>query len=218
MNRRALKPLDEWPLIEKLNRESSAIGFYLSAHPLEPYAPVFKKLGISSSSRLTGGLPDKAALKLAGILTGVKMRSSPRGRSAFLTLSDAHGGYEVAVFDEQLLNQHHALLKNGTALMLNIDVRHGERGQRLLVNRLEPLDQVAQGVRANLLKVSIDDLDELPRLKIMLGEVRDRGAKVELTVTIPSGAVKLALPGYYTIATPEIMQMQTLRGLVAEAA
>ena len=218
MNRRALKPLDEWPMIEKLNRESSAIGFYLSAHPLEPYAPVFKKLGISSSGRLTGGLPDKSALKLAGILTGVKMRSSPRGRSAFLTLSDAHGGYEVAVFDEQLLNQHHALLKNGTALMLNIDVRNGERGQRLLVNRLEPLDQVAQGVRANLLKVSIDDLDELPRLKIMLGEPRDRGAKVELTVTIPSGIVKMALPGHYTIATPEIMQMQTLRGLVAEAA
>ena len=218
MNRRALKPHDEWPLIEKLNRESSAIGFYLSAHPLEPYAPVFKKLGISSSSRLATGLADKTVLKLAGILTGVKMRSSPRGRSAFLTLSDAHGGYEVAVFDEQLLNQHHAMLKNGVALLLNIDVRHGERGQRLLVNRIEPLDQVAQGVRANLLKVSIEDVDELPRLKIMLGEPRDRGAKVELTVTIPSGVVKLALPGCYHIATPEILQMQSLRGLVAEAA
>ena len=218
MNRRAMKPVEEWPTLEKLNHECSAVGFYLSAHPLEPYAPVFKKLGISPSTRLTSGLPDKQALKLAGILTGSKMRSSPRGRSAFLTLSDAHGQYEVAVFDEQLLNQHHALLKNGVALMLAVDVRNGERGQRLLVNRIEPLDQVAQGVRANLVKVMIEDLDDLPRLKAMLGEPRDRGAKVELSVRIPSGVVRLQLAGGYAIATAEMMQMQALRGMEAEAA
>ncbi|MFZ4540365.1 MAG: DNA polymerase III subunit alpha [Rickettsiales bacterium] len=218
MNRRELKPVEEWPTIEKLNHECNAVGFYLSAHPLEPYAPVFKKLGISPSTRLAEPLPDKQKLKLAGILTSSKMRSSPRGRSAFLTLSDAHGQYEVALFDEQLLNQHHALLKNGTALMLNIDIRHSERGMRLLVNHIQPLDDVAQSLRANVLKVKVETLDDLPRLKQMLGTPLDRGARVEILVEVPSGMVKLQLPGAYSIATAQIMQMQSIQGVTAEAA
>ncbi len=218
MNRRALKTVDEWKLLEKLNHECSAVGFYLSAHPLTPYEPVFKKLGISPSSRLTEHFSDKFKLKLAGILTGTKMRSSPRGRSAFLTLSDSHGQYEVAVFDEYLLNQHHAMLKNGTALMLGIDVRHSERGQRLLVTRIDSLDEISQTVRANTLTVKVEDIADLGRLKAMLGTPTERGAKVELHVAIPSGVVKLALQGHYAIATNEIMQVQALAGVTAEAA
>jgi DNA polymerase III alpha subunit len=178
MNRRALKTVEEWKLLEKLNHECSAVGFYLSAHPLTPYEPVFKKLGISPSSRLTEHFADKFKLKLAGILTSTKMRSSPRGRSAFLNLSDSHGQYEVAVFDEYLLNQHHALLKNGTALMLGIDVRQSERGQRLLVTRIEPLEEVSQTVRASTLTVKVEDIAALQTLKTMLGEPAPRGAKV----------------------------------------
>ena len=218
MNRRALKVVEEWKLLEKLNHECSAVGFYLSAHPLTPYEPVFKKLGISPSSRLTEHFADKFKLKLAGILTSTKMRSSPRGRSAFLNLSDSHGQYEVAVFDEYLLNQHHALLKNGAALMLGIDVRQSDRGQRLLVTRIDPLEEVSQTVRASTLTVKVDDIAALQTLKAMLGEPAPRGAKVELHVTIPSGVVKLALAGNYAIATNEIMQVQTLQGVTAEAA
>jgi DNA polymerase-3 subunit alpha len=218
MNRRALKPVEEWPLLEKLNHECSAVGFYLSTHPLEPYAPVFKKLGISSSTRLADAMPDKQKLKLAGILISSKMRSSPRGRSAFLLLSDAYGQYEVAVFDEQLLNQHHVQLKTGVALLLSIDVRHSERGQRLLVNRIEPLEEAAQAVRPTALSIKVEDVADLARLKQMLGTPTERGARVELLVSIPQGVVKLALAGAYSVASAQIMQMQSLQGVSAEAA
>ncbi len=218
LNRRELKPVEEWPVLEKLNHECAAIGFYLSAHPLEPYAPVFKKLGVSPSTRLLTQLSDRQALKLAGILSASKLRSGPRGRSAFLTFSDAHGQFEVAVFDEELLNRHHAELKVGSALLLNVDVRHGERGQRLLVNKMEPLEQAAQGMRPNLVSIAVTEMADLPRLKTMLGAPQDRGSRVELTVEVPGGTVKLALPGAYTIATQEIMKLQALQGVTAEAA
>ena len=61
-------------------------------------------------------------------------------------------------------------------------------------------------------------IEELPRLKAMLGVSRDRGAKVELSIAIPTGVVKLGLPGCYSIATAEIMRIEALRGMVAEAA
>lgn len=218
MNPQSLKNVPEWPLTEKLNHECGAIGFYLTAHPLEPYAPVFKRLAITASTLLTSGLKDRQVLKLAGILSAVKMRNSPRGRSAFLSLSDAHGSYEVAVFDESLLNQHHAILTAGTLLLLHVDVRNSERGQRLLVTKIELLDAVAGQMRAQSLSVRVEDATELPRLRELLGERKDRGAKVELLVPIPTGVVKIALPGGYSVATAELMGIQAMPGMVAEAA
>ncbi|HPH69612.1 MAG TPA: hypothetical protein PLF40_27865, partial [Kofleriaceae bacterium] len=69
---------------------------------------------------------------------------------------------------------------NGAPLLLSIDVRHSDRGQRLLVNRIEPLEEAAQGVRPTAISLKVDELDELPRLKQMLGSQVERGAKVEL--------------------------------------
>ncbi|PZP84202.1 MAG: DNA polymerase III subunit alpha [Azospirillum brasilense] len=218
MNRRELKKFEEWPTIEKLNHERGAIGFYLSAHPLERYAPLFKKLGVVSSEKLLMPMNDKQQLKLAGILIGSKIRSGPRGRSAFLTLSDAEGQFEVAVFDESILNNHHALLQAGTALYLGIDVRISERGTRLLVQKVESLDVMVDGVRANALTVVVDDVSALDPLVRLLGERRDRGAKVELHVSIPDGVVKLSLPGAYNVSAQQLMQLQSTEGLTAQAA
>ena len=89
---------------------------------------------------------------------------------------------------------------------------------RLLVSKIESLEAVTQGIRAQLLSVRMEDVSELPRLKEMLGACMDRGTKVELLVTIPNGTVKLALPVTYRVATAEIMRIQGLRGVVVEAA
>ncbi len=218
MNRRPLKQVEEWPTVEKLNHESGSIGFYLTAHPLEPYEPVFKKLGIVPSSKLTQNIADRTQLKLAGVVTAIKLRNSPRGRSAFISLSDAHGQYEVTVFDESLLNQHHAILKAGTPLYLMIDVRNGERGQRLLVSKIDLLENVASSVRAQQLSIKVEQVEELGRLKALLGTPLDRGARVELLIAVPTGTIKLALPGCYNVATAELMQVQSLNGMMAEAA
>ncbi len=217
-NRCDLKKVEEWPTIEKLNHECGSIGFYLSAHPLEPYMPLFKKLGVVPSSMLSRPMSDRSQIKLAGVLLSSKMRSGPRGRSAFLTFSDAEGQYELAVFDETLLNHHHAELKTGTALFLNVDVRVSDRGTRLMINKIQLLDDVAGQVRACALTVKVDDVEALPRLKAMLGEPKERGAKVELSLDVPGGTIRLKLAGTYTIATPELLALQGMQGLKAEAA
>ena len=64
----------------------------------------------------------------------------------------------------------------------------------------------------------MEEAAELPRLKELLGERKDRGAKVELLVPIPTGIVKIALPGAYSVATAELMGIQAMPGMVAEAA
>ncbi len=213
-----LKPVDEWPMLEKLNHEREAIGFYLSSHPLLPYIPLLKKLGVSPSTRLQQALNDRQSIKLAGIVIANRLRASPRGRSAFVTLSDPEGQYEIAVFDETLLNQCHALLTEGSALYLQVDVRISDRGTRLIAHKIERLESIVGQVKAGMVSLAIEDTAALAKLKNMLGEPKDRGAKIVLQLEVPGGTVKIALPGAYGIAAPELMHLQSLQGVVAEAA
>jgi DNA polymerase-3 subunit alpha len=217
-NRCDLKKLDEWLMAERLNRECSAIGFYLSAHPLDPYQFLLKKLGVTDSQMLGQPLKDRQVLKLAGIVIANKVRTSPRGRWASTLFSDAVGQFEVAIFDENLLSRHHEDLQAGKTLLLHVDVRISERGQRLIISKIELLDVLAGQFRTQALTVKIDDISMLEPLKQTLGERRDRGARVELHIQVPGGMCKLKLAGAYTVAAPELLQLQAIRGIETVAA
>jgi DNA polymerase-3 subunit alpha len=47
-----LVALDDWPVHERLAEEFSAIGFYLSGHPLDAYAQSLKRLGVTPYAEL----------------------------------------------------------------------------------------------------------------------------------------------------------------------
>ena len=47
-----LKLIDDWNSSEKLKKEYEAIGFYLSAHPLDEYSKWYKSKGIVKLSEL----------------------------------------------------------------------------------------------------------------------------------------------------------------------
>lgn len=217
-NRVDLKKVDEWPTIEKLHHEAASIGFYLSAHPLDPYEFLMKKFGVTNAMQLKQPLTDRTTLKFAGIVTSSKVRTSPRGRWASVMLSDAHGQCEVSIFDEALLNKHHEELQTGKILLLHLEVRINERGTRLIVQKIDLLETLAGQFRTQALTVKIDDMDILPRLKDALGEKRDRGARVELHIEVPGGLAKVKLHGCYTITTPELLLIQAMPGLHAMAA
>jgi DNA polymerase-3 subunit alpha len=213
-----LKPTDEWPIIERLNHERAAIGFYLSSHPLSAYQSLLKKLGVSPTTRASETLKDRQALKLAGVVIAARIRTGPRGRSAFVTLSDAHGQCEVTIFDEVVLNQAHALLNAGALVYLEVEARNSERGQRLLVKKLDKLDDQVNRVRTSLLTVTVRHSDALPELKALLGAPKERGTRVELMVETPAGLVKLQLAGAYDVAPQRMLDFENLKGLQAMAA
>src|SRR5262249_40860699 len=124
-DRLKLPATPDWPPMEKLRHEFEAIGFYLSAHPLDSYAGTLKRLDVVSYADLPGWLSGRPTMraKLAGIVTGRQERTSAKGsRFAFVQLSDASGVYEVVVFSE-LLAAHRELLEPGTPLLLGVDVR-----------------------------------------------------------------------------------------------
>ena len=95
--RLSLPIVPDWPGMEKLRHEFDAIGFYLSAHPLDSYGATLKRLDVVRFADLPchgcRGRPSVRA-KLAGIVIGKQERTSARGsRFAFVQMSDASGMY-----------------------------------------------------------------------------------------------------------------------------
>ena len=92
-----LMAVNAWGPLEQLQKECEALGFYLSAHPLDCFEPLLERLGVLPSTKLAEF--QGTQVSLAGIPTGIKQKLSKRGkRFAFVSFSDAYGSFEVLLF------------------------------------------------------------------------------------------------------------------------
>lgn len=142
----------DWEPLEKLKHEFGAIGFYLSAHPLDAYSGPLGRMKVVRSADLAnvakaGGMTRRA---MAGIIVSKKEKTSKSGnRFAFVELSDAAGGYEVTLFSE-ILAANRALLEPGNAVLLTVDVQLNGEEIRLTCQEIKPLEEAVASVSAGL--------------------------------------------------------------------
>ncbi len=90
----------EWGLLQKLALEKQTLGLYISGHPLEKWAKQISWFTSYNSQNLLEA-PDKAEVRVGGIIDSVKEMMTKRGQKmAFVTLSDLLGATEIIVFSE----------------------------------------------------------------------------------------------------------------------
>ena len=204
----------DWPAMERLRHEFEAIGFYLSAHPLDAYGAGLRRLGVVASAELGAALArDPGRLKLAGIVIGKRERTSRQGnRFAFIQLSDTSGVYEVVVFSD-LLAQARDVLEGGEALLITAESRGDGDDLRLMAHEITPLEGAAAAAGLGL-KVILGDPGPLRSLKSLLDrESRGRG-RVALVLDLDDGReVELDLPGGYRLSTAARQAIKAVPGV-----
>jgi DNA polymerase-3 subunit alpha len=188
--------------MDRLQQEFEAIGFYLSAHPLDPYETALKRIGVVPSGRLVSHLMSgkPGRVRLAGIVGGRKERTSAKGnRFAFVSMSDLTGMYEVMLFSE-ILAQSRALLDSGQPLLITCDAKLEEDNVRLTGQTIETLDDAAAASSAGL-RVVLSDPSGIEALKALF--LRDaklgKSGKVKLVVPAERREVEVTLPGFFPI-------------------
>ncbi len=211
----------EWQPMERLNFELEAIGFYLSAHPLDPYESALRRLGVVPCAKLATHLArgHVGRVKLAGIVTGRKERTSAKGnRFAFVQLSDLSGTFEVMLFSE-ILTAARPLLESGQPLLVVADPKLEDEEQvRLTAQSFQPLDEAA-AASCDGLKIVMDDIAALPALQALLSEKPrtnrlDRNAgQLHLVLPIEARTVDLVLPGFYAIGGTLRNALQVIPGV-----
>ncbi|MCK8787440.1 DNA polymerase III subunit alpha [Roseomonas sp. NAR14] len=211
-----LPEVPDWPQLERLAFEQEAVGFHLSAHPLDVYDVVLRRLGVTASSRIAekarqGG----SRLKLAGTVVNSKERTTKTGsRMAWVRLSDAAGTYEVTCFSE-VLSRSRDLLAEGTPVLIHAEARLEGEALRLTANEVQALEQAAQGVGQGL-RLWLEQTEAVDRIRVLLErEGRGRGRVVLVPRTGQGQEVEISLPGGFNVS-PRLMQaVQVVPGVAA---
>jgi DNA polymerase-3 subunit alpha len=158
-----------WDLAERLERERAAIGFHISAHPLDDYAGLFESLKVTPYLRFEHGVKegDLSAGKLAGTIATRSDRRTKKGTPMLvMSLSDPSGSYEVIGFSEAV-EQYGKILQPGRSVILTVEADERPDGVSLRLMSAIPLDEAAQKV-GKTLKIETNDVKCLSSIKSQL--------------------------------------------------
>jgi DNA polymerase-3 subunit alpha len=186
-----------WDSLQQLQEEFNALGFYLSAHPLDAYDKALARLGAVRSGELAGRIRangGNARFMVAGTVVSKQERTSARGnRFAFVQLSDPDGVFEITCFSE-ILGANRDRLEPGQAVLVTVDGRSDGDQVRLLAQRIDGLDEAAARAAMGL-RVYIDDAAALAPLKSVLArEPKGRG-RITLVLDLEEAQeVEMLLP------------------------
>jgi DNA polymerase III subunit alpha len=161
----ALPNVPAWSAEQALIEEKAALGFYLSGHPF-----LNAKNDISQFVRgsLADLVPQEQPKLLAGVVMGIRIRMTQRGKMAIVTLDDAIARVDVVVGSE-LLNQYAHLIKEDQLLVIEGRVSHDEfsGGNRVNARKLYDLAS-ARSVHASMLKISCNGQSDAVKLTSIL--------------------------------------------------
>ncbi len=218
MQKPKLQTTPEWSALEKLEHEFAAIGFYLSSHPLAGYVAALQKLGVVSSAQFAQKLGETQyrAVKIAGIVTDRKFKTSDKGRFAFVQLSDMGGMFEVSVFNETLLTQNRDMLENGKILLIQAEGKMDESGPRLIAQKIELFDESMRQQRQTILPevtIQIDQPAAMAEIAALLGAAGKQGTTVTLCLKTPQGETRLQLPEKYALTPGVLDKIRAVKGI-----
>ncbi len=201
-----LPPTPDWPAMERLGYEAEAVGFHLTAHPLDSYGPVLKRLGVIPSSQLEArAQAGVTRVRMAGCVVASKERTTRTGsRMAWIRLSDQGGSFEVTVFSE-VLGSARDILKAGNAVLMGVDLKLEGDSLRVTAADCVSLEQAASDAGAGM-RIWLDRTEAVPHIRAILArEGKGRGWVTLVPRIGDEQAVEITIPGGFQV-TPRLAQ------------
>ncbi len=209
-----LPDVPEWTMEDKLQREMNAVGFYLSAHPLDSYRPMFAKLRVQLWTEFSESVKRGAAVgRLIGTVTQKQERRTRNGnKMGILNISDPSGQYEAVVFSETL-NEYRDQLEPGKSLVLLVAAEERDETISVRIQSVEPLERVANGLHKNL-RVFLRDSGPVESIASQLKKAGDGKVSLVMTLDEQRREVEVELPGGYQVSPLIANALRSVRGVV----
>ena len=155
--------------MERLGFEAEAIGFHLTAHPLDVYAKALRRLGTTPCAQVEASAQAGVTrVRLAGMVAAQKERVTRTGnRMAWVRISDASGSCEVTLFAE-VLSRARDLLANGSNVLVTADLRQDGEALRVTAQDVASLDQAAAAAGAAM-RIWLRETASVPHIRDLLG-------------------------------------------------
>jgi DNA polymerase-3 subunit alpha len=208
-----LPDVTEWPAMEKLQHEFSAVGFYLSSHPVDNYTDWLEKKNFVSYRHIVDTVPPMVTAKIAAVVVKKNEKRSDRGRFAFVTVSDRTGVFDVTVYTEPLM-QYRDILTPGNLLAFNVDVQWREQEPRFIVRTCQSLDQ-AMAKSINKVHLALSPKADAVKLSQYLAKCGQGSIKVSLDVPLQDqpGTATLSFPQGIKLMDTDIQALRAFSGV-----
>ncbi len=171
-----LPNVSAWSPEQALIEEKAALGFYLSGHPFLNAKHNISQFVRGSLADLT---PQDQPKLMAGIVVGVRVRMTQRGKMAIVTIDDAISRVDVVVGSD-MLNQNAHLIKEDNLLVIEGRVSHDEFSGGIRVNARKLYDlAAARSHYASMLKISCNGQSDAAKLTAILNPYKRKNTDIE---------------------------------------
>jgi DNA polymerase III subunit alpha len=134
----AISNLPEWPQHELLAHEKELLGFYVTGHPLTPFAPILEKYTLINLAKL-GELPNRSLTRIGGMISAVTHGFSKKSGKPYsmVTLEDLEGSVQLLVMNDY--DKFRPLLEANKAILVIGEVSTGEDKPKIFPQEIMPL-------------------------------------------------------------------------------
>ncbi len=211
-----------WTPLERLEKEFSAVGFFLSGHPLDQYEKALEKLNVATYTDFEEATKQGAtAARLAAIVVAARERRSAKGNKyAFAMFSDSTSQFEAVVFSETLARAGD-LLEPGTPVLVSVEAERDGETVKMRVQGIESLDKVTASLQSGLqiiISRSANATKAYDEIKGYLKPPRKgiNGGAIRLVIQLPNHARQIAidLNGKYDISPDVTGALSTLSNII----
>jgi len=162
--------LPEWPQHELLAYEKELLGFYVTGHPLTPFAPLLEKYTLANTSTLAE-MPNRTLTRLGGLIAAVQNGVSKKSGKpyAMVTLEDLEGSVQVLCMNENY-DKNRDLLTPGKAILVVGEVNTGDERPKIFPQEIMPLEDAPRRftkqvhLRLNTAHVKPEHLESVQQL------------------------------------------------------
>ena len=150
LNKPAVPETEEWTALERLNKERSLVGIYLSAHPLDEYYVILQNVCNLKMVAMQDLTPYAGqSVHLGGIVTAVRSGTTKNGKPyGVATIEDFSGTGEIALFGDNWVKWGAFLSVDRSVLISGTVERHRfrEGEYELRIGRIDWLADVSDNV------------------------------------------------------------------------
>jgi DNA polymerase III subunit alpha len=134
----AISNLPEWPQHELLTHEKELLGFYVTGHPLTPFAPILEKYTLANTAKLAE-LPNRSLTRIGGMIAAAQHGFSKKSGKPYsmVTLEDLEGSVQLLVMNDH--EKFRPLLEVNKAILVIGEISNGEDKPKLFPQEIMPL-------------------------------------------------------------------------------
>ncbi len=170
-----------WTFAQRLENELSALGFYISAHPLDQYKHLIARAKLATSATLES-LGDRKMVQIAVNINSYSKRRTKTGKDMLtINASDSFGNIEGVAFGENSFNLAQQLTNETEVVMTGKTSVRDDRVS-IFVDSIMPLVRWVAKI-AKTVTIDVHDQSVLPDVKKAL-------------MTLPAGQTQVVLNLY----------------------